>query len=555
MNNFLLRFLDLFKGLYRIAGVNYEQLRAIVAIKLTMDNRRNTLSSRRKKNEEPSNAFGMSLLFYALFGIFPAMLIFNTHSLMVSMVFFFSYIMVMIAMTLITDFSSILLDTSDNTIILPRPVDGRTLFIARITHIMLYLGQLSLGLSLFSIIMVWAKFGFVFFVCFLVALVLAVLTALLITNVVYLLIMQFASEEKLKSVINYFQIIMAVAFMGGYQLMPRMIGRFDAVDYFFELSWWSYLIPPIWMGGSLEAIHLHLTDLSHLTLIALAVLFPVGGLYVVNKYLTPIFNKKIGVIGVANDQPVLSKEKIQKGKNWLEGISSRITNSLIECASFELVYKMLSRDRKIKLKIYPAMGYVLIFGLLFMFKGREDFSATWHNLHNTEYYLVMIYISFMITQVALREIPYSDDFKASWFYSSAPIDRPGEILSGMVKAIFIRLFLPAYIVISALLIFIWGIPVLDDIVFGLFNNVIILLIMASIGRRILPLSLEPSAREQSGNLMRGIIMMLCMAIPGGLHYVAGKWPLVMMSLIPVQCIVIYFMLRTYKSTEWSKITV
>src|SRR5690242_12248731 len=101
MNNILLRFLDLFKSLYRLAGINYEQLRAIVAIKLTMDNRRHIIAFKKKKDEEPGNAFGTTLLIYAIFGIFPAIFIFSVQSIMVSMIFFFSYIMVMIAMTLI----------------------------------------------------------------------------------------------------------------------------------------------------------------------------------------------------------------------------------------------------------------------------------------------------------------------------------------------------------------------------------------------------------------------------------------------------------------------
>jgi ABC-2 type transport system permease protein len=553
MNNFLLRFLDLFKSLYRVAGINYEQLRAIVAIKLTMDNRRHIVAFKKKKDDEPSNTFGATLLIYALLGIFPSIFIFSIQSVMVSMIFFFSYIMVMIAMTLITDFSSILLDTSDNTIILPRPVDGRTLFIARITHIMLYLGQLTLGLSLCSILMVTAKFGFVFALCFIIIIILSVLTALLITNIVYLLIMQFASEEKLKSVINYFQIIMAVAFMGGYQLLPRMIGRSELRDYVFELSWWSYLIPSVWMGGALELVHQHILDSSHLILAALSISFPIAGLYITNKYLTPLFNKKIGAMNSTNDGPVISKEQRVQRTNWLERISAIITTNVFERASFELVYKMLSRDRKIKLKIYPSVGYIVVFGIVFMMRGRDDFSTTWHNLSNTQYYLVLIYFTFMISQVALREIPYSDDFRASWFYSSAPIDKPGEILSGMVKAIFIKLFLPIYILISVFIVFVWGTPVLDDIVFGLFNNILILLIMATIGKRILPLTIEPSVKQQTGNLVRGIFMMLCMAIPGGLHYVLGKWPLILLSFIPVQVGVIYLILRSYKATPWSNI--
>ncbi|HPH45518.1 MAG TPA: hypothetical protein PKU83_00830, partial [Chryseolinea sp.] len=330
IENILLKFLDLIQGLYRMAGVDYEKLRAIVAIKLTMDNRRQTMTFKKKENQEPGNAFAMTLLFYSIFGGFVALFVYNISSVMVSMIFLYSYIMVMVAMTLITDFSSILLDTSDNTIILPRPVDGRTLFIARLTHIMLYLGQLTLGLSLIPSITIGIKFGGIFLVAFLILIVFAVFTALLITNATYLLIMQFASEEKLKNVINYFQIIMAVAIMGGYQLLPRIMGRFELEDYVFEIEWWSYLIPPIWMGSALEMIHYQLFDIPHFILAALCFIIPLSGLYITNQYLTPIFNKKLGVLGSATEQPAKTKEEKTQKSKLLENISLRVTTNSFE---------------------------------------------------------------------------------------------------------------------------------------------------------------------------------------------------------------------------------
>ncbi len=551
--NILLKFLDLIQGIYRALGANYEQLRAIVAIKLTMDNRRQTVSLKRKENKESNNAFLMTLLFYSIFGAFVSIVIYNIASLVVSMIFFFSYIMMMVAMTLITDFSSILLDTSDNTIVLPRPVDGQTLFLARLTHIMLYLGQLTLSLSLVPCIMVSIKFGIYFLFIFSIAIILSVFTALLITNVTYLLIMQFASEEKLKNVINYFQIIMAIVMMAGYQLLPRLMGRFELDGYVFEVEWWSYLIPPVWMGAALESLYYHAIDMQHLILIIVCILFPIGGLFVTNKYLTPIFNKKLGELGNATEQITKTKEeKIQK-QSVFDNISAWFTSNSFERASFELVSKMLSRDRKIKLKIYPVVGYILVFGLVFMIRGKEDLNSLWNNLPDTQYYFVLIYITFTLLQTALFEIPYSDDFKASWFYNSVPLDRPGEILSGMVKAIFVKLFLPIYTVISIFITFVWGLSVLDDILFGLVNNFLILLIVASIGKRILPMTMAPSAKNQTGNLVRGILMMFCMAIPGGLHYLLSNWPLVLIGVMPIQLGAIYFILRSYKATKWSSI--
>ncbi|WP_331960913.1 hypothetical protein [Ohtaekwangia sp.] len=551
MNIFLLKFLDLFGWLYNRLGIDYAQLRSIVDIKLTMDNRRQIVSYRRKNDQEPGNSFLMTLLIYSVFGGFVALALYFTPSFVLSLVVFFSYIIVMIAMTLITDFSSILLDTSDNTIILPRPVSGQTLFAARLTHILLYLGQLAIGLTVLPAIVVIMKYGFILLAFFLLGVILSVLTAVFTTNALYLLIMQFASEEKLKNIINYFQIMMAVFIMGGYQILPRILERMDIANYVFEIKWWSFLLPPVWMAGALETIHFHLTDSLHIALTTCALLLPIAGAYLVNKYLSPIFSKRLG--SMASSTEKTEKAKTEKA-SYIDKVSAWITNNPFEQGAFNLIYKILGRDRKIKLKIYPVFGYVLIFGAIFTMQGKRDIVATWHELPQTHYHIMLIYLSFMILQVALHEIPYSDDFKASWVYFSAPLDKPGEILSGMVKAIFVRLFIPGYCAISALILFIWGPHAVADILFGLFNNFLMVLIFSLISTRHLPLSMAPNVRSQSGNIARSLLTFLFIGLLGFGHYIFSKIPFVLLAMVPVQLGAIYLLLRSYKKTGWDDLT-
>jgi ABC-2 type transport system permease protein len=550
MDEFLIKFLDLFQGLFRLTGVNYTQVRAIVGIKLMMDNRRQIMSYRRKDNKEPSNAFVTTLFIYALFGGFIAIALYSVPSFMLSMIFFFSYIMVMVAMTLITDFSSVLLDTSDNTIILPRPVDSRTLFAARITHILLYLGQITGGLSVIPSIVILLKYGTLLFFLFLIAIVLSVITAVCITNAFYLLILQFASEEKLKNVINYFQITMAILVMGGYQFLPRIAGQMELEEYFFEIKWWSFITPPIWMAGALETFYLKTTDLPHLTLTAIAVVVPVIGFYMVNRYLTPAFTNKLGVIATET-KPT---KAITEGKNFVRKISEWVTVNALERGAFELVYHILGRDRKIKLKIYPSFGYVVIFGLIFIVRSNHDFISTWNNLPNTQYYLMLLYLTFMILQVAFYEIPYSDDFKASWIYHSAPLKNPGDILTGMLKAILVRLFIPSYFVICALVLVIWGVNAIDDVIFGLCNNMIMLLCIVLMNKRYLPLSIAPNARNQSGTFIRSMILLLLLGALGFGHYLLTRMPVLLLVAIPFQLLLIYFLYREYRKTSWDQLT-
>ena len=551
MEKFLLRFLDVFAWAFKLLKVDYNQLRAIVATKLTMDNRRHVVGYNGKDKKEPRSTFVVTLFLYTIVGGLVAFAMYRIPSFMFSMIVFFSYIMVMVSMTLITDFSSILLDTSDNTIVLPRPVDGRTLFASRLTHILLYLGQLAFGLSIIPAMVVTIQYGGVLLSVFLLAIALAICAAVFITNGLYLLIMQFATEEKLKSIINYIQIFMAVSIMGGYQILPRMMERMDMRTFVYEIQWWSFLLPPVWMAGAMEAIQFNMFDKSHVGLMVSAVFLPLLGVYIVNKYLSPIFNRKLSVLDGGSAK--IGKTNLTQ-RNLLPNIARWITTTPSEFGAFNVIYKILGRDRKIKLKIYPAFGYVAVFGLLFMLRSQEDLATTWTNLPTTQYHLILLYLIFMVLQVALYEIPYSDDFKASWIYYSLPLNYPGEILSGTLKAICVRLFLPAYLIISTFVLFVWGVRVIDDIIFGLLNNFLMVMILAMVNKRSLPFSMPPNVRAQSGNLIRNILTFLLIALLGACHFLLTKQPIFLTAAIPVQVITLIIMHRAYNRTTWNQIT-
>lgn len=551
--NFVLRILDLFQPLFNAMKVDYGQLRSIVAIKLTMDNRRQLVAYRKKENKEPTNVFVYTVLFYSLFGAFVALGMFGIKAFMPAMILYFSYITVTIAMTLITDFSSVLLDTSDNTIILPRPVDGRTLWIARTTHILLYLSQLAAGLSLAPTILSFYLYGPIVGLVFIVGTMLSIITALFVTNAIYLLIMHFASEEKLKNMINYFQIVMAIFIVGGYQILPRILTRLDLNTYTFEYTWWKYLIPPVWTAGALETFAFGLWDAQHALLILLAVSIPLIGTFLVNRYLTPVFNRKLGAMGGATEAQPMKSDKMGK-ESFVSRISSYVTSSGLERGAFETVYRILGRDRKLKLKIYPAYGLVPIFAIIFIFGSSKDLAESWDLLPSTHYHILLIYLTFMIVQTAVFEIAYTDEFKASWIYFSAPVDKPGGILVGTMKAIMIRLFMPGYILVSIAILSIWGLKVWDDVVFGLLNNCLMVLGLAQINKKCLPFSLAPNMRNQSGNFVRSLLTFMLLGALGFGHYLFTKVDAVMLVAIPLQLIAIYIMLRIYKETPWKEIT-
>ncbi len=546
MYRILLFILDRLGFVYSFMGVDYHQVRAIVATKLLMDERRPMLSMGQQSN---NRGYYYALFIYFIFGLLVSMLIYAVPSVLVSMTIIFSYIMVMVIMILITDFSSVLLDTSDNSIILPRPITSKTLLAARITHIVLYISMLVLSLSLGSLVAVFIKFNVYGIIAFIVGLLLSVLLAVTLTNGLYLLIMRFTTEERLKNAINYLQIGMTILFMGGYQLLPRLIGTADKIETNITFYWWTYLIPPIWFSAAIEAFQTSVFDLQHMTLSLLAISFPILGVFYVSKYLAPVFTEKIQDMGIESRS---TKATPETNKSWMSAFGKLITIPGPERAGYMLTAKSIGRDRKLKLKLYPAIGYFIVLAVILLFRFNDEGNIL-ESLRAGKSYILLIYFSSFILYTAFFEISYTENFKSSWVYFSSPIEAPGYILTGSLKALLVSLFAPIYLGISIFSWFIWGVEVTDDLVFGLINNLVIVLSIAIINKKFLPQSLPDGARASASSFARGITMMLMMLLLGLLHYGALQISWALWILTPLLGLIAYYMLKSYRSLSWKEL--
>ena len=562
MTHFLIKFVRLFKKIFISAGVDFEQLIAIVTVKLTMDNRRNNASLMRGKggeSKESNNRFVMTLLVYVLLGLFMSLYVAAIDIPIVSMSVFHGFIMVMLAMTLITDYSSILLDTADNMILLPRPVDSRTLFTARLTHITLYIGQILFAIALVPTVIVGIKYGFIAVVIFLLTAVMSALFALFLTSIIYLIIMRLTSAERLKDIINYLQIGMAVFIFAFYQLMPRLFEMKDIENVSFEPSWWNPLVPPMWMGGTVEAFITGNFDAMHLLLIFLGFVIPILGLVEMNRSFSTFFSQKLSSLSTEfnpteNDRPPSVSE--QKTNDLSTILAPYITSSPVESGVFQLVWKQLSRDRKIRLRLYPQFAYffVMMIVLLFsIFRRSGGIEAVFEELPETKWYLLFIYMGSTALTASLALVPYSDDFKAAWVYYALPIAKPGDALVGSLKAQVFKFFLPFYGILSAILLAIWRLSVVDDLIFGLFNVIIIALVSSVLHQPLLPFSEETNTQTQSGSFVRNLLNFVIFIVVAGLHYLATLMPYLTWGLMPVQCLIIYLLIKKYRNTDWSDV--
>ena len=168
---YILKILDLFKGIYQGIGINYEIMRLIVQSKLTMDGRRGQNILNQEEEVKDKNSFYMSLLIYAVVGVISAPIILMDTNPIIKMSLYFSFFMVLILSVFISDFSSVILDINDKDIIVTKGVDLKTLNAAKFTHIFIYISQLSLAICITAVI-AGLRYGPKFIILFLLSIIL-----------------------------------------------------------------------------------------------------------------------------------------------------------------------------------------------------------------------------------------------------------------------------------------------------------------------------------------------------------------------------------------------
>ncbi len=554
MDKLILKFVLWIAKTFLQKEVDFEKLKIIAETKLIMDRRRVRVSMKQKSDKEPKNQLLVTLIVYAFMGLFIGTLIMSLQEIVMSMTTVHSYILFMMAMTLITDFSSVLLDTTDNQIILPRPVSSKTFFVARLVHILVYLLQFTIALSLFPIVFPFIQFGLLVGIASIFTILLTVMFAVFITYLLYGLILRVSSEEKVKDIINWFQIVMTILFAAGFQIVPRLI-NFEQLKFSVPIYWYTYLLPPMWMANALQAIQQLKVDGPHLIMILLSVSIPLFTFWIMIKFLAPNFAKKIAAMGNTGAETklvVLDSKGIQK-IGLEEKIAPLICSNKTEQAGFEMAWKMTSRDKSFKIQFYPSLAYLLVFVFVFVFKSGKDANKTWLELANSNSFLWFVYLPMFTISTAIALIAFNENFAASWVYLSRPLKKPGSLISGALKTLLVRFLVPIVILLFAFSYYVWGYKIIDDFILGIFNNVLIFLLLSHIGKSYLPFSMQPNLKKQTGKFVKAILQMLVIAALVGLHYLALKIWWLVATLIPLSAIGCYYLFRIIQNYSWQKI--
>ena len=550
MIRFILSLFKPFKWFIEKMGADYNQFMMILQLKLTIDNRSVRGLYKRNENAQENMLIKQSITqiaFGALFGIFLTII----KSPFTFYYFAHIFIMVMMAMSIISEFTTILFDTSENVIIQPLPVKGNTISLARNAHVLVYLTLIALNLSVVWIFIAIFKFGIVSGLIFIFTIFLNVLFTLFLANILYLGIMRLASGERLKNVLMYFQIAIAILFMAAYQFGMKLVDTNNIRDMVLPIHWYTFFVPPAFFSGLIESFTSLAFNLSHLIFIFEALVFPVVAIYFTGKYLTPVFNRKLMDLE-QGDQNSKVKTEAASISLWYKMMSSLFVFNNEEKASFRLIWKMTGRERLFKQTLLPSFGYIVIMVIIPFFSKPVPLNE----LVRGDRYLFILYIIMFIAVTLPGSLLTGNNQHATWVFKTVPISSPANFFKGSIKAAFSKFFIPFYLVVGIAVCTIWGIRVLPDVFIVLMVTYLSTLLFYYFQNPGFPFSVEKVANQGGAAMVRVFAIMALAGASGILHKFLLHWfDYANLILIPVYAGIILYVNRimVYEKITWKEV--
>ncbi len=527
INTILLKLVLLPGGLYKKMGVNLAHLKAILTAKLIMDDRRpngfQQMQQKRRKN--PVRFATVSTMFVAaLIGSFFLFSFKFGDNYITHFSLYFSFYISFLASLLISDFTSVLIDIRDNYIILPKPVGGQTFVLSRLLHILIHVCKITLPMAVPAIVYLSIKLGWLAMAAYLPMVIMATLFTIFLINAIYILILKLTTPQKFQNIISYIQIVFAIFFYAAYQLMPRLMNNIKLAHYDISASKAWYFVPSYWFATGWQQLYHFTASIQLSVFLALSFIIPIASLWVVIKYFAPAFNQKLSLItgstGEASPTNNKADAKKTKASSYSEWLANIFTKRGAERMGFLFTWKMMLRSREFKMKVYPAIGYMIVIIVLMNLNMKNasfgDVAA--QNSQGKTAVLLILYFSNLIIISALAQVTLSEKFKAAWVFFVSPVKTPGNLISGAVKACIAQFYFPVAASTLVVLTALGGIWVVPNVLFGMANCLLITAVSAYITANKLPFSSPPTNKAGSGGFMRVISVMVIGTTVGAMQY-------------------------------------
>ncbi len=447
---------------------------------------------------------------YAIIGGLLAISLVRTSDPFTFTLLTFSAAMFMTAITVIMEYSSVVVSPNDHGTLAHRPVSSRTYYWAKVANLLFYVACTATALNLPAAIVVGLRFdgGVAVGLLYMIMALLACFAAAALVILLYSTSLRLFDYQRFNTAITYVHSFATFALTFGYVLIPRMLIRED-VSISIEKGSWVWFAPPAWYAGGVE-LSVGLGDSRNLTLALLAV---ASAVIVIHAALTMIsleYSRSIAELADSSTKATVRKDQ-KRLRTRFAALGVVFCRNDEERAGFELMQVYMRRDRKLRLRIYPAFGLPLAVYLFGLISGGLNDPLGPRAAEGTfpVRELLGFYCVFM-TLFFASAITQSDQWKASWVFFSAPLDNRVGLLVGARKLVIWRYLFPFFCLLLVLLSF--AMPVSSAALYLFITFVLSLMAFAllSMASPFMPLSQSIEKTRQARQM--GLIMLLGVAM-------------------------------------------
>lgn len=544
----ILKFFDLFAGLFKLMGVDYNHFRLIIQTKLNLDRRRVPSMMRNMKvnPKKDQNLFARSFFFYIFMGLMLGGMatVSTLYDLFLGETIFYTMMSLMLTNVFILEFSIDIFDVSDRDILYPLPISQKTVNLAKNVHIMLYMLAITFAFTLPYSILLGILKNIPIALVTMVTSILLLLFIFFIASILFGFLIRKFSGEKLKDIVNWVQIVMMLGAFLGFQLFNQVYSSTMLKSGLEGIREVIYFFPPSWFATIPSLLETSSFNLKNILFASLTILLSVAGYLAYIKLIAPAFERNLYKLTITEKS--ITKVKPPRAMKYSSLFKSNLVKSFYE---FSII--MLSRERKLKQAIYPLLVMGIFFPLLTIYRSVSDENFLYAD---SKLYLFLYYLVMMVIPLSVY-VRYSDSFKSAWIYRFLPIKNPGDIIKAAQFAIFFTFQLPVVLLASIIFLVVWKFTIIPHILAFILASIIIQLIYQKFTDHIMPFSQELKTAQTTAFRQGSYFLTILVFIPilVGVHLLATLFPNAIYLYIVLQVLTVYLLYRNHFNISWDEI--
>jgi ABC-2 type transport system permease protein len=384
-----------------------------------------------------------TLLIYGLVGLVA--LIFLRQQAFVLSIYLHGMTLVFLGAFVAASTGEILFNENESEILLHRPVTPQAMLWAKVRVLVEVSLWLALAFNLTGLLVgVGTRDGgWLYPLVHCLSLTMSALFSTASVIVVYQLCLRWFGRERLDNLMTAVQVLVAISFVVGGQIVPRLIGNVAGKFTLQPGIWWLGLLPPAWFAGvddllagshSLASLQLALTGVVATSIVAWLAFGKLARDY--ERGLQTMSEAPARRVGQGARRRLLDRLVQRAPLRWW-------LRDSVERGAFLLSAAYMLRDRDVKLRLYPSLAPMLVLPVVFLLQGRGNSNL---GVAFAGSYLGLVP---MLGQQILR---HSQQWQAADIFRAAPIPRPAVLGHGMRKAVMLVLALPAVAFLIAFIV-------------------------------------------------------------------------------------------------------